>query len=320
MQINNPFLKLSRRLNETTERPILSIVVICFNMQREAPRTLYSLSPSYQENVSAQDYQIIVLDNGSPMPLNKDSIEQIAPNIEYHYFDTQSQSPAAAINFGASIATGRYIGFIVDGARMVTPNTINYCLMACRSAQNPYVTSLAWHLGPKEQNESMLDGYNQEEEDKLLESIKWENNGYRLFEISSQASSSSMGFLGGLPYESSFFVMKKEAFFELGGFDERFQSPGGGLVNHAFLDKIIEIQNFDCFVLLGEGSFHQFHGGVATNAEPSEHPIHLFMSEYEDIYGNPYQPNERLTEKKISYLGGMHETALRFMTKRTESE
>lgn len=149
MQINNPFLKLSRRLNETTERPILSIVVICFNMQREAPRTLYSLSPSYQENVSAQDYQIIVLDNGSPMPLNKDSIEQIAPNIEYHYFDTQSQSPAAAINFGASIATGRYIGFIVDGARMVTPNTINYCLMACRSAQNPYVTSLAWHLAQR---------------------------------------------------------------------------------------------------------------------------------------------------------------------------
>ncbi len=36
--------------------PRLTIVVVVHNMQREAPRTLFSLSPQYQEGVTADDY------------------------------------------------------------------------------------------------------------------------------------------------------------------------------------------------------------------------------------------------------------------------
>jgi GT2 family glycosyltransferase len=45
--------------------PKLSVIVVCFNMFREAQRTLYSLSSTYQRHVEPSDYQVIVIDNGS---------------------------------------------------------------------------------------------------------------------------------------------------------------------------------------------------------------------------------------------------------------
>mgnify|MGYP003336692898 CR=1 FL=1 len=39
--------------------PFLSVVVISYNGQRELPRTLYSLSPLYQRDITADDYEVI---------------------------------------------------------------------------------------------------------------------------------------------------------------------------------------------------------------------------------------------------------------------
>ena len=49
--------------------PKLSIVVATYRMQREAPRTTASLLPPLQRGVNDLDYEIIVVDNGSPEPL-----------------------------------------------------------------------------------------------------------------------------------------------------------------------------------------------------------------------------------------------------------
>ena len=46
-------------------KPAVSVVVVVYNMAREAPRTLYSLSAAYQRDISAEDYEVIVVDNGS---------------------------------------------------------------------------------------------------------------------------------------------------------------------------------------------------------------------------------------------------------------
>ncbi|NDD63778.1 MAG: hypothetical protein EBZ36_07345, partial [Acidobacteria bacterium] len=37
-------------------------------MAREAPRTILSALPPYQKNVTASDYEVIVVDNGSTEP------------------------------------------------------------------------------------------------------------------------------------------------------------------------------------------------------------------------------------------------------------
>ncbi|MET0884236.1 MAG: glycosyltransferase family A protein, partial [Acidimicrobiales bacterium] len=51
------------------ERP-LSVVVVTYDMERELPRTLRSLSADLQVGIEASDYEVIVVDNGSPRPVD----------------------------------------------------------------------------------------------------------------------------------------------------------------------------------------------------------------------------------------------------------
>ena len=60
--------------------------------------------------------------------------------------------------------------------------------------------------------------------------------------------------------------------------------------------------------LLGEGTFHQFHGGVATNVAPSKHPGNDFQSEYQQIRGEAY----RKVNPEVVYLGPMTRSSRRF--------
>ena len=45
------------------QNPKISIIVVVYNMQREAPRTLLSLSPSYQ-GVPEKEYEVIIVGSG----------------------------------------------------------------------------------------------------------------------------------------------------------------------------------------------------------------------------------------------------------------
>jgi hypothetical protein len=73
---------------------------------------------------------------------------------------------------------------------------------------------------------------------------------------------------------------------ELGGYDEKFLSPGGGLVNLDTYKRACNLDNSQLIWILGEGTFHQFHGGVAANAKVS--PIDQFMEEYIRLRGYPF--------------------------------
>ncbi|MEZ5285163.1 MAG: hypothetical protein R2712_10215 [Vicinamibacterales bacterium] len=57
--------------------PALSVVVVVFDMAREAPRTLFTLSPAYQ-GLPADTYEVIVVDNGSSPPLGRETAEAVA--------------------------------------------------------------------------------------------------------------------------------------------------------------------------------------------------------------------------------------------------
>ena len=45
--------------------PALSVVVVVYDMAREAPRTLHSLSRRYQQGGAELDYEVIVVDDSS---------------------------------------------------------------------------------------------------------------------------------------------------------------------------------------------------------------------------------------------------------------
>jgi len=270
-------------------QPVLSIVVVVFNMHREIKRTLHSVSPGYQAAVDAADYEIIVVDNGSVPPVAIDQLARMSGNVKYLYIDDASPSPARAINLAVRHSRGKYVATMIDGARLLSPGVIQYGLRAFRAFRDPIVTVPAWHLGPDIQRRAIANGYDQAAEDSLLDAIGWPANGYRLFEVSTLGASSDDGWFGPMAESSCLFVSRAD-YEAVGGYDERFQSPGGGFASHDLYRRVCSLPGKDLVVLLGEGTFHQVHGGVATNATETEFARlqQLWFDEYRALRGEPY--------------------------------
>lgn len=174
-------------------RPQLSLVVGAYDMARELPRTIYTLSRAYQRDIGALRYEIIVADNGSPTPVDEAALRAIAPEVRVLRTENASPSPVDAINAAAAAARAPFIGLMIDGARMASPGLLKYALDAHRLDPDALVGSYGFHLGPDVQMKSVFEGYDQAAEDRLLDSVDWRANGYRLFEISVFAGSSQRG-------------------------------------------------------------------------------------------------------------------------------
>jgi hypothetical protein len=153
---------------------------------------------------------------------------------------------------------------------------------------HPFVYTVGMHLGHKPQNLLIESGYNQDVEDQLLATVDWNTNGYELFKISCMALSARQGFFSCLA-ESNCFALRKKDYLELGGFDERFVSKGGGIANLDIFARIFSEEKFKRIMLLGESTFHQFHGGVATNVKMDDHPLEEMMAEYKQIKGKDFK-------------------------------
>ena len=286
--------------------PLISVVVIFHDMVREAARTLLSLSEAYQ--AADFPYQVIAVDNGSAQPLGQAYVRRFGPQFEHHFFATSSPSPCAAVNWAVERSAADHVAVLVDGARILSPGVLNLFAASLRGFDCPFTYTLGFHLGDELQNLSVAKGYDQAVEDALLEDADWEEDGYRLFRIASLAASSEAGYFGALQ-ESNCFLVPRRLFTSLGGFNEAFQSPGGGLVNLDFFRRANRHPATTPIALLGEGSFHQFHGGVATNVPMSDHPWARYQAEYQAIYGHPWEKDEAV---EAIWLGRLHPLARRF--------
>lgn len=269
---------------------LLSIVVVVFNMRREAPRTLFSLSPAYQQGVDGASYEVIVVENGSPDPLAAEEIAQFGPNFRYLWIDNASPSPVRAINRGVTLSQAPFVGIMIDGARIATPGIVRLALHSLQRFERAIVGTVGFHLGPDTQMYSLRHGYDRTVEDELLASIAWQSNGYRLFEISSQAGSSPLNWLGTIN-ESNLIFLSRASFEELGGYDEGFASPGGGIANLDFYRRACDLTHSTLITLLGEATFHQVHGGAITNQPAEELPQRLqaYGEEYQRIRGRIFE-------------------------------
>jgi glycosyltransferase involved in cell wall biosynthesis len=173
--------------------PALSVVVVGYNMARELPRTIRSLSPALQRNISEQDYEILVVDNGSTSPPTPEDVRGWATNARLLAVEHPTKSPVPAINLGLSEARGDVAGVLIDGARMASPGLLAGALNASRLHPRTVVGTLAFHLGPDVQMRSVHAGYDRAVEDRLLETSRWEDDPYRLYDISVFAGSSGRG-------------------------------------------------------------------------------------------------------------------------------
>lgn len=266
-------------------RPSLSVVIIAYNMAREIPRTLRSLSPAMQRGVDVGDYEVILIDNGSTQPCDETECRRWLPDVRLIHLAPALPSPVAAINRGLAEARGSLIGVWIDGARLASPGLLRGALEAARLHARPVIGTIGFHLGPDIQANSIRQGYNQAREDALLTDVNWTDDGYRLFTISSFAGSTHAGWFMPIA-ESNAVFMTPALWRELGGFDARFSLPGGGLANLDLWRRAVQAPDTQVIILLGEGTFHQVHGGIATNATRDMFP--LFAAEYRHIRGEDY--------------------------------
>ena len=282
------------------DNPKLSIVVNFYNMRREAARTLYTLSSKYQCGVNENLYEVLVIENGSTQPLTSEFVSSFGKNFRYHYYDTKSRSPIGSINETIKRARSEQIMVMIDGAHMLSPGVVRNTLSAMEIFKKPFVTVVGFHIGPKIQNQSVDSGYNQQEEDKILASVNWQENGYFLFKVAGWFSYDCAGWFSPLA-ESNCFTMNKAEYNEVGGLDSRFIEAGGGFAILDLFRRVMETPELDYVVLLGEGTFHQFHGGIASNQPYALHPWNRFHEEYRNIRKRDYQ----IAPRRPFYFGSI---------------
>jgi glycosyltransferase involved in cell wall biosynthesis len=292
--------------------PRFSIIIVSYDMAREVPRTIRSFLPPYQHAIAPDEVEILVMENGSPVPVPASVRAEFPDAVHWINVADPHPSPAFALNDGARRARGRWICPVIDGARMVTPGLLAKARQAGELSGEPFIASLGYHLGPKPQQISVAEGYDQAEEDRLLASIDWPVDGYRLFDIASLGLSARQGWFGPLA-ECNAPILRRSFYEHLGGFDEGFDLPGGGIVNHDFYKRAVEHPETTPVLLLGEGSFHQHHGGVTTSkgvdrpddSLGGETPWQAYTRQYEALRGHAYA----VPEVAPILFGGLSEPA-----------
>ena len=58
------------KTEDSVIRPVLSIVMVVYDMPTQAKNTLISLSTGYQQDVSIDDFEVIVVENESSNLIN----------------------------------------------------------------------------------------------------------------------------------------------------------------------------------------------------------------------------------------------------------
>lgn len=266
----------------------LSVIANFYNMRREAERTLTSLSRGYQRGIDDLDYEVICIDNGSSPPLEEAWIQSFGP--EFHLFRPSRilPSPCAALNDAASAARGEYVAMMIDGAHLLTPGVLREFANAVTEDVAAVVALRHWFIGG-DQRWLSISGYRREQEDRLFARIRWPRDGYDLFRIGVPISESSEPWFDGLT-ESNCLFLPTALYDAIGGFDEAFDEPGAGFANLDLMRRAADAASGHLVCLVGEASFHQFHGGTTTNVDDTAKDLRVrgYAARYRKLRGVEY--------------------------------
>jgi cephalosporin hydroxylase/glycosyltransferase involved in cell wall biosynthesis len=293
----------------------LSVVIVFYNMRREARRTLHSLSRAYQRGLEDLEYEVIVVENGSDddQRLGEEFVCSFGPEFQYLDLGTEATpTPAVALNRGLAVASGEAIAFMIDGAHVLTPGVLRHGMAGLATYAPAIVVTQQWYVGPGQQGNQQETGYDRRYEDRLFERIEWPVDGYRLFDISHFIG--DRDWLDGL-WESNCMFVPRKLLEQAGGYDEGFAMAGGGYANLDFYERMGSTPGVNVVTILGEGSFHQLHGGMTTNQLDSDgrrERIYSYADQYAELRGRPFKG----PGKTIHYVGTMFQGARRTRARR----
>jgi len=262
------------------KKPRFSFIVVFYNMQREAERTLLSLSRAYQQAAEDIDYEVLCIDNGSSPPMERAFVESYGPQFRLIRPDPALPSACKAINDAARQARGEHLCIMIDGAHILSPGVLCQANEALTGNPNAIVALRQWFVAG-DQRWLGDHGYTREHEDQLFGRGRWPDDPYSIFEISRPMQDPSGGWYHAMA-ETNCLFLPARLFRDIGGFDERFDEPGSGFANLDLFERAAASAEGGIISLLGEASFHQFHGGTTTNT--SDRTKNRLVSQYNAKY------------------------------------
>ncbi|MDW3220235.1 MAG: CmcI family methyltransferase [Acidimicrobiales bacterium] len=290
-----------------TDRLDLSIVVVFHNMRREAERTLHSLTRGYQRGIDDLHYEVIVVDNGSDPDQALDAAFVESFGAEFRLLDMGADappSPTHGLNEGIAATTGTNVALMIDGAHVLTPGVLRHGMTALDAYSPTVVATQQWYVGPGQQPD-LAEEYTQSDEDALFTGIEWPSDGYRLFEIGHFIG--SRDWFDGI-LESNCLFAPRELLEQVGGFDDSFSMPGGGYANLEIYERLASHPDVTLSSIIGEGSFHQVHGGTTTNDTEVEGRRAKTFGYGED-YASRTGRTMRGPARTVRYVGGFESVA-----------
>lgn len=122
----------------------ISIVIAVYERQEELTELLQSLTLQ-----THSDFEIVVVDDGSPNPLES-VVHSFSKQLNIHYYYKENSGPAQSRNYGMKKANGNY--FIFLDSDTIAPK--NYIEIVLRELNKHYVDAFG---GPDEADESFSD-------------------------------------------------------------------------------------------------------------------------------------------------------------------
>ena len=77
--------------------PKVSVIVIAYRMASQLQNTLLTLAPGYQRGVSAEDYEVIVLENDSGENLPTEQVEALRLPEPMYLYLTIDDTPSVGM-------------------------------------------------------------------------------------------------------------------------------------------------------------------------------------------------------------------------------
>ena len=272
-------------------------------MRREAPRTIQSVAPSYQR-VEADRYAVHLVEMPSAGMLGPEATAAFPANVR-HVVESENHPLSVAANRAVRRAGTDHVLLCIDGARIWSDGIVRHCLDAVRSRPRGVLAFHGLHLGHGVQRDTVAAGtYSREIEDALLRGIDFPRQPSALWRIGSWAGSSANGWFAPMA-ESHAVLFPRDLFEAIGGFDERETLPGGGVANSDFYTRLVEAPGRPLTHVLGEGTFHQHHGGGSTKLHGNAY--RKLVQGFEARTGRPFRLNDR---RSFGFYGTLPPAAL----------